>query len=111
MQGVTFPSPEKFDDEYDDQGLEEALAKQNAKRSMANKLGTGLGLTSLGVNAAQIAFMIWVLDEVGAVSLVASLIACFVAIVVVKRMIIDMAPTHSKYCIVRGLCVYCVDIN
>ena len=33
---VNMPSPETFDDEYDDEGLEEQLAKRNAKVSRRN---------------------------------------------------------------------------
>ena len=66
------------------------------KRSFANKVGTVVGLASLGVNMFQIAVMLFIVNSISYVSLVASAIACFVALVVIKRMIIDMAPTHSK---------------
>lgn len=90
------PSPESFDDEYDDEALEEVMAKKNAKRSLANRIGTGLGVSSLGVNAAVLILMFLLSSStIAYVSLAASAVAIVVALVVVKRQIIDMAPTHT----------------
>jgi hypothetical protein len=70
---------------------------------MANNIGVLVGLVSLGMNAFQLVIMFFILHSISYISTVASVIACLVALVVVKRMIIDMRPTHSKCC-----CCVCI---
>lgn len=88
-----------FVDEYRDQRDQEDLAKKNKKRSLASALGIGVGLTSLFVNGAAIAFLVvfTTISPLSYVSLVAQGIGCLVALVVVKRHVFDMGPTDSKY--------------
>ncbi|CAB9524504.1 expressed unknown protein [Seminavis robusta] len=92
---VNMPSPETFDDEYDDESMEEQVAAKNAKVSLAMRIMTTFTLVSMGVNAAVLGIMFSVTKELVYVSLVASSFAILVGLLVVKRQIIDMAPTHT----------------
>ena len=52
-------------------------------------------MVSLGVNAAVIALMFVISSSIQYISFVASAVAIFIALIVIKRQIIDMAPTHT----------------